>query len=150
MRRTSEADFSLLEQVSWLAARSIQHKFVRLFYPHLPEKRETPSSTAPIPAPTPFPTPSMVLTKTIPELRSAGLSGRKVEYILDLATRFVDGRLCAKRLWEASDEEVMKELIAVRGVGAFCFLFFLFIPSILIFYSLPLPLPLGPSEDEPT
>lgn len=123
------------QQVSWLAARSIQHKFVRLFYPHLPEKRDAPTTTAPIPSTSPFPTPSMVLAlggggaNRTAMLRGAGLSGRKVEYILDLAERFSDGRLCANRLWEGTDEEVMEELIAVRGIGIWTVQMFLIFSS---------------------
>jgi DNA-3-methyladenine glycosylase II len=50
-------------------------------------------------------------------LRAAGLSQRKAEYVQDLATRFVDGRLSAKQLMNMSDEEVMKALCEVRGIG---------------------------------
>lgn len=50
-------------------------------------------------------------------LRSAGLSQRKAEYVVDLAQRFVDGRLSAQGLMEMSDEEVMKALVEVRGIG---------------------------------
>ncbi|BGO94379.1 hypothetical protein NBRC10512_002077 [Rhodotorula toruloides] len=103
------------QQVSWLAARSIQHKFCRLFFPHLPEKAPPPGT----PGITPFPTPHQVvdLPDRTATLRSAGLSGRKVEYIVELAERFVDGRLDAKSLWSMNDDQLMKTLVECRGIG---------------------------------
>lgn len=53
----------------------------------------------------------------IPVLRTAGLSQRKAEYIKGLAEKFASGELSAKMLIEASDEEVLERLIAVRGLG---------------------------------
>jgi DNA-3-methyladenine glycosylase II len=50
-------------------------------------------------------------------LRSAGLSQRKAEYVQDLAGRFVDGRLSPKKLIDMSDDDVMKALVEVRGIG---------------------------------
>ncbi len=50
-------------------------------------------------------------------LRTAGLSGRKAEYIQGLAEKFASGELNARMLVEASDEEVMEKLTAVRGLG---------------------------------
>ncbi|KAG0658600.1 hypothetical protein C6P46_005720 [Rhodotorula mucilaginosa] len=106
------------QQISWLAARSITHKFTRLFFPHLPEKLPPPGSTEPR-LETPFPTPHQVLD--LPDrtaaLRGAGLSGRKVEYVVELAERFADGRLDARKLWAMNDDELMETLVAVRGIG---------------------------------
>lgn len=106
------------QQISWLAARSITHKFTRLFFPHLPEKLPPPGSTEPR-LETPFPTPHQVLD--LPDrtaaLRGAGLSGRKVEYVVELAERFADGRLDARKLWAMNDDELMevgRRLLRVR------------------------------------
>ncbi|BGP57532.1 hypothetical protein JCM8202v2_005176 [Rhodotorula sphaerocarpa] len=106
------------QQISWLAARSITHKFVRLFYPNLPEKLPPAGSSGPK-LETPFPTPHQVLEleDRFSTLRSAGLSGRKVEYVVELAERFADGRLDAKKLWSMNDDELMETLVAVRGIG---------------------------------
>ncbi|KAK4048964.1 hypothetical protein OIO90_005599 [Microbotryomycetes sp. JL221] len=119
------------QQVSWLAARSIQHKFVRVFFPHLPEKRPPPTSTAPKPEDSPFPTPAQIvnLPDQMTRLRGAGLSQRKAEYIIELSERFHDGRLSAKQLWEADDEEIMKTLCAVRGIGVWTVHMFLIFSS---------------------
>ncbi|GAA5946654.1 hypothetical protein JCM3765_000333 [Sporobolomyces pararoseus] len=112
------------QQVSWLAARSIQHKFCRIWTPSLPEKLPPPGTPR---IEDPFPTPHQVLeTPDRKEtLRNAGLSYRKVEYVVELAERFADGRLDAKKLWEMEDEEVIKTLIEVRGIGIWTIQMFL-------------------------
>jgi DNA-3-methyladenine glycosylase II len=51
------------------------------------------------------------------ELRAAGLSGRKVEYLKDLAARVASGELEVDRFDELSDDEIIAELTAVRGLG---------------------------------
>jgi DNA-3-methyladenine glycosylase II len=51
------------------------------------------------------------------ELRSAGLSGRKVEYLKDLAAKVASGELQLDRLDEMTDDEIVAELTAVRGLG---------------------------------
>ena len=61
--------------------------------------------------------PAQVLGKDIPTLRTAGLSQRKAEYITGLAEKFDSGELSAKMLVEASDEELIEKLVAVRGLG---------------------------------
>lgn len=53
----------------------------------------------------------------MPELRTAGLSQRKAEYILGLAAQFVSGELNVELLATGSDEEVMERLVQVRGLG---------------------------------
>jgi DNA-3-methyladenine glycosylase II len=45
------------------------------------------------------------------------LSGRKVEYVLDLSARFADGRLKAEDMIHDSDEEIIEKLVEVRGIG---------------------------------
>lgn len=63
------------------------------------------------------PTPAQLLAITPQRLREAGLSGRKVSYIRDLAARVDSGELELDRLAELSDEEVIAEISAVRGFG---------------------------------
>jgi len=50
-------------------------------------------------------------------LRAAGLSRQKAAYLSDLALHFRDGRLAPERWPELADEEVIEELIQVKGVG---------------------------------
>jgi DNA-3-methyladenine glycosylase II len=63
------------------------------------------------------PSPEQLLEASEEDLRGAGLSGRKVEYIRDLATHVLSGELELDRLDELGDEEVIAELVAVRGLG---------------------------------
>jgi len=102
------------QQISWMAARSITHKFIRLYDPSIPEKH---SDYNPSVSESFFPTPQQVAETDIPTLRTAGLSARKAEYITDLAARFADGRLSTKKLIEANDEDLAEMLIEVRGIG---------------------------------
>jgi DNA-3-methyladenine glycosylase II len=62
-------------------------------------------------------TPELVLARKRPELRACGLSDRKVEYIADLAQHFADGAIHVHRWPEMTDEEIIAELVAVRGIG---------------------------------
>lgn len=50
-------------------------------------------------------------------LRGAGLSGRKASYIVGIAEAVVAGELRPDELDEASDEEVIDTLVALRGLG---------------------------------
>jgi DNA-3-methyladenine glycosylase II len=64
------------------------------------------------------PTPREVLEDDPDELRvAAGLSHAKVAYLRSLAEHVLDGSLAFDRLDELSDEEVIAELTAVRGIG---------------------------------
>jgi DNA-3-methyladenine glycosylase II len=50
-------------------------------------------------------------------LRDAGLSARKVEYLLDLARHFDEGRVHATQWSSMDDEAVIEELVGIRGIG---------------------------------
>lgn len=50
-------------------------------------------------------------------LRDVGLSWAKVSYIKDLARRVVSGELDLVHVSQMSDEEIIKELVAVKGIG---------------------------------
>jgi DNA-3-methyladenine glycosylase II len=63
------------------------------------------------------PSPEQLLTAREQDLRAAGLSGRKTEYIRDLAAHVLGGELELDRLDQLSDEEVTEEIVAVRGLG---------------------------------
>jgi DNA-3-methyladenine glycosylase II len=63
------------------------------------------------------PTPDRVMTLTDDQIRAAGFSRSKVAFIKDLAARVLDGRLDLKGLKKHSDEEVMQQLVAVKGIG---------------------------------
>jgi DNA-3-methyladenine glycosylase II len=63
------------------------------------------------------PVPERLLEASEEDLRAAGLSGRKVEYIRDLASHVISGELELDRLEQLDDEEVIEEIVAVRGLG---------------------------------
>ena len=63
------------------------------------------------------PTPEQLLKRRADQLRKAGLSRSKVEFLKDLAKRIKDGRLDLGRLRDLSDEDVIAELIEVKGIG---------------------------------
>ena len=86
------------QQLSTKAARTIYGRVLELFEGTEPAPRE-------------------LLEIDTDALRAAGLSGRKVEYLRDLATHVLDGELELDRLDELDDEEVIEEIVAVRGLG---------------------------------
>jgi DNA-3-methyladenine glycosylase II len=63
------------------------------------------------------PSPGQLLAVDVAALRATGLSGRKVEYVRDLAAHALSGELELDRLGELPDEEVIAEITAVRGFG---------------------------------
>jgi DNA-3-methyladenine glycosylase II len=63
------------------------------------------------------PSPEQLLEASEQDLRGAGLSGRKTEYIRDLASHVLSGELELDRLEDLGDEEVIEEIVAVRGLG---------------------------------
>jgi DNA-3-methyladenine glycosylase II len=62
-------------------------------------------------------TPANVLRLKVDDMRAAGLSARKVEYLVDLALHFDDQRLHVDAWTDLGDEEIIGELIAIRGIG---------------------------------
>jgi DNA-3-methyladenine glycosylase II len=86
------------QQLSTKAARTIYGRILDLF------EGSTPS-------------PEQLLEAGETDLRGAGLSGRKVSYVRDLASHVLAGELELDRLDDLSDEEVVEEIVAVRGLG---------------------------------
>jgi DNA-3-methyladenine glycosylase II len=60
---------------------------------------------------------SQVLKLKIDDMRAAGLSARKVEYLVDLALHFENGSLHVADWQSMDDEVIVNELISIRGVG---------------------------------
>lgn len=92
-------DSIISQQLSVKAARSIERRFCELF------------------GSSDFPPPEKILKKNVDELRGVGLSRGKAAYILDLAQHVVDGRLKFDHLDGLSNDGVIKELTAVKGIG---------------------------------
>jgi DNA-3-methyladenine glycosylase II len=62
-------------------------------------------------------TPANVLRLKVDDMRAAGLSARKVEYLVDLSLHFDDKRLHVDAWTELDDEAIIAELVAIRGIG---------------------------------
>lgn len=58
-----------------------------------------------------------VLNAGADKLQSFGISFRKADYILDFAKKVQEGEFDLEAIWEKSDEEVIRELSALRGIG---------------------------------
>jgi DNA-3-methyladenine glycosylase II len=63
------------------------------------------------------PSPEQLLEASEKDLRGCGLSGRKTEYVRDLARHVLSGELELDRLPDLEDEQVIEEIVAVRGLG---------------------------------
>ena len=61
--------------------------------------------------------PANVLRLKVDDMRTAGLSARKVEYLVDLALHFDNGALHVKDWASMPDDEIIEELVAIRGIG---------------------------------
>jgi len=84
------------QQISVKAAQSVWDKFAKL------SRKITPSS---------------VLKLKVDDMRAAGLSARKVEYLVDLALHFDSGAVHVKDWQSMDDEAIIAELVAIRGIG---------------------------------
>ena len=62
-------------------------------------------------------TPVKLIKLKTEQLRSCGLSYAKCSYVKDLAEKVKSSKLKIKSLDKLPDEEVMRELIAVKGIG---------------------------------
>jgi 3-methyladenine DNA glycosylase/8-oxoguanine DNA glycosylase len=62
-------------------------------------------------------TPEAVLALGPEPLRGAGFSGAKTASLLDLAAKVDDGTVRLDRIGRLSDDDVVRELVAVRGIG---------------------------------
>ncbi|XZG68966.1 DNA-3-methyladenine glycosylase family protein [Chitinibacteraceae bacterium HSL-7] len=80
-------------------------------------------------------TPVAVLAQDVVTLRSCGLSQRKAEYMLDLASHAQTGVLDGAHLHALPDEAIIAELTQIRGIGRWTvemfLIFFLMRPDVL-------------------
>ena len=84
------------QQISVKAAQTVWDKFVVL-----PRKL----------------TPANVLKLKVDDMRAAGLSARKIEYLVDLAIHFDSGAVHVDAWKDMADELIIDELVAIRGIG---------------------------------
>jgi DNA-3-methyladenine glycosylase II len=90
----------MFQQLAGNAARAIQRKFFAMYGL---EGRP--------------PAPAQVLETTDEQFRAAGVSRQKAGYLRDLARHVLEGKIDFAALERASDEEVVREITAVRGLG---------------------------------
>jgi DNA-3-methyladenine glycosylase II len=80
-------------------------------------------------------TPANVLKLKVDDMREAGLSARKIEYIVDLALHFDGGLLSTQQWVNMSDDDIIAELVAIRGIGRWTaemfLIFYLMRPNVL-------------------
>ena len=88
------------QQISVKAAQSVWERFAALV--------DAPATHLP---------PQAVQSLETPTLRSAGLSARKSEYLLDLARHFAGGAVHVDSWQQMDDEAIITELVAIRGIG---------------------------------
>jgi DNA-3-methyladenine glycosylase II len=86
------------QQISTIAARSIRERLEAL----LPADGLTPQN---------------LVGLNLSRLRSVGLSRPKASYMLDLAQKAIDGTVRLDRIGRLSDEDVIRMLIQVKGIG---------------------------------
>ena len=80
-------------------------------------------------------TPAAVLKLKVDDMRAAGLSARKVEYLVDLALHFSNGAVHTRKWSDMDDESIIEELVAIRGIGRWTsemfLMFYLLRPNVL-------------------
>jgi len=84
------------QQISVKAAQAVWERFERLL---------------------PCITPAAMLRLKTEDMRTAGLSARKVEYLVDLAVHFDSGAIAPAAWGGMDDEAIIAELVAIRGIG---------------------------------
>ncbi|HEX7888295.1 MAG TPA: DNA-3-methyladenine glycosylase 2 family protein [Ramlibacter sp.] len=84
------------QQISVKAAQSVWDKFAAL------PRRMTPAN---------------VLKLKVDDMRAAGLSARKIEYLVDLALHFDSGAVHVDAWRGMQDEDIIAELVGIRGIG---------------------------------
>ena len=79
--------------------------------------------------------PGQVLKLKIDDMREAGLSARKIEYLVDLAIHFDSGAISSDTMKTMDDEDIIAELVAIRGIGRWTaemfLMFYLLRPNVL-------------------
>jgi len=58
-----------------------------------------------------------VLKLKVDDMQAAGLSARKIEYLVDLALHFDSGAIRVDAWRAMTDDEIIAELVGIRGIG---------------------------------
>lgn len=84
------------QQISAKSAKTLWNKFAKLLAEMQPE---------------------LVLKLKVDDMRAVGLSARKVDYLVDLALHFTENRLRMDEWPEMGDDELIAELMSIRGLS---------------------------------
>lgn len=102
------------QQISVKSAQAAWHRFVKLM---------------------PAVSPAALLALDPEAMRGAGLSARKIDYLVDLARHFDSGELHVDAWHDMDDESIIQELVAIRGIGRWTaemfLIFYLLRPNVL-------------------
>ncbi|MEM3685271.1 MAG: hypothetical protein QXT39_06390, partial [Conexivisphaerales archaeon] len=88
----------IYQQLSSKAASAIYRRFLNLFQGRTPDPEE-------------------LLRTHSSKIRSIGIMQRKIEYMKDVARVALEGRLELARLNSLNDDQLLKELDKIKGVG---------------------------------
>jgi len=89
----------LSQQLSTKAAETIYRRFLAL--------HATPTA----------PSPGTILAAPTESLRSVGISAQKIGYLRDLSQAVEEGRLSLDHFPRLTDEEIIRQLIVIKGIG---------------------------------
>ena len=89
----------IYQQLSGKAAKTISDRFIALYDGN------------------DYPSPEDVLKTNHVTLRSVGLSNAKARYIKNISEAFLDGTVDHAHLDSLSDNEIMAQLVSIKGVG---------------------------------
>jgi DNA-3-methyladenine glycosylase II len=64
-----------------------------------------------------FPAPEQIIALDDAKLRACGLSNAKVKYVKDLSSKVLNGTIKIHKLESLTDEEIINELVQVKGIG---------------------------------
>jgi len=84
------------QQISVKAAQTVWERFAKL-----PRKMS----------------PANVLKLKVDDMQAAGLSARKIEYLVDLSLHFDSGAVHVESWQGMGDEDIIAELVGIRGIG---------------------------------
>ncbi|MCY1166031.1 MAG: DNA-3-methyladenine glycosylase 2 family protein [Pseudomonadota bacterium] len=108
------------QQISVKAAQTVWHRFVALAEKPRAASRKAASAAGVAHEATnagALIAPANVLKLKVDDMRAAGLSARKVEYLVDLSIHFDTGTVHVKDWAAMDDEAIIAELVAIRGIG---------------------------------
>jgi len=92
-------DAIISQQLSMFAAQSIFNRFVEYYKPKK------------------FPSPDEILNTSNEDLRKIGISNAKIRCLKDLCEKIKSGQIHLNKIHKLSDNEIVKELTQVKGIG---------------------------------